>query len=157
LTEEITFHKCLEAAYRYLSYRPRSEQEVKLRLKKHGFDRQLIEAVVVRLKEQNLVDDSAFARFWKDSRLSSKPRSKRLIRRELRAKGVAAETVEQVTDDIDDAVNAYRLGRKRVPALLGLDYPDFYRRLSGYLVYRGFPHEIIKRIIPALWQEKEQR
>jgi len=61
-----------------------------------------------------------------------------------------------VTKDINDEGNAYKLGCSRMRILAHLDYPDFYRRLSNYLGYRGFTYEVIKRIIAILWQEKEQ-
>ena len=149
--------RCLDAAYRYLSYRPRSEGEVRQRLHKHGFEEEAVEKTIANLKEQDLIDDFAFAQFWKDNRLSFRPKSKRLINRELRDKRVAAEVIEQVTRDVDDEGNAYKLGYSRMHILAHLDYPDFYRRLSSYLGYRGFTYEVIKHTIARLWQEKEQR
>ena len=146
---------CLEAAYRYLSYRSRSEAEVRQRLHQRGFDTEVVQKTIAKLKEQNLIDDVAFAQFWKENRLSFKPKSKRLIEKELKDKKVAAEIIERVTEDIDDMGNAYKLGCRRMHVLAYLDYPDFYRRLSNYLSYRGFNYEVIKRIAALLWQEKE--
>jgi SOS response regulatory protein OraA/RecX len=80
-----------------------------------------------------------------------------LIKKELRDKKVAAEIIEQVTQDIDDEEIAYKLGSSRLPALAHLDYPDFYRRLSSYLAYRGFGYEVIKRTAALVWQEREER
>ena len=116
-----------------------------------------MEKTIAELKERNLIDDLAFAQFWKDNRLSFKPKSKRLIQSEVRNKKVAAEIVEQVIRDIDDEDNAYKLGNSRLHALAHLDYPDFYRRLSSYLGYRGFTYEVIRHTITRLWREKEQR
>jgi len=152
-----TLQHCLYAAYRYLNYRPRSEAEVRQRLQQRGFDNEVVEKAIVKLKEQNLIDDYAFARFWKENRLSFKPKSKRLIIKELKDKKVAQGIIEQVTDNIDDMDNAYKLGCRRMHILAYLDYPDFYRRLSNYLSYRGFNYEVIKRTIALLWQTKEQR
>jgi SOS response regulatory protein OraA/RecX len=73
----------------------------------------------------------------------------------LKDKKVAQEVVEQVTEDIDDDSNAYKLGCSRMQMLAHLDYPDFHRRLSNYLGYRGFNYEVIKRTVALLWQEKE--
>lgn len=148
--------RCLDAAYRYLSYRPRSEGEIKQRLHQRGFDTEAVEKTITKLKEQKLIDDYAFAQFWKDNRLSFKPKSKRLIEKELANKKVAQEILEQVTKDIDDMDNACKLGRRRMHILAKLDYPDFHRRLSNYLSYRGFSYEVIKRTATLLWQEKEQ-
>jgi len=147
---------CIDAAYRYLNYRPRSEAEMKLRLRQRGFGTEIIEKAAARLKEQNLIDDYAFAQFWKDNRLSFKPKSKRLIEKELGEKKVAREIIEQVTRDIDDMDNACESGRRRMHVLAQLDYPDFHRRLSNYLGYRGFSYEVIKRATALLWQEKER-
>jgi regulatory protein len=147
---------CLNAAYHYLSYRPRSEGEIRQCLYRRGFANEVAEKIIVKLREQNLSDDFAFARFWKDNRLSFKPKSKRLIKKELRDKKVAAEIIEQVTADIDDEEIAYKIGSGRMSALAHLDYPDFYRRLSSYLAYRGFSYEVIKHAATLVWREREQ-
>ena len=116
----------------------------------------MTESVITRLREQNLSDDLAFAQFWKDNRLSFRPKSKRLIKRELRDKKVASEIIEQVTNDIDDDKIAYKLGSGRLPSLAHLDYPNFRRRLSSYLAYRGFSYEVIRDTVARLWREREQ-
>ncbi len=74
----------------------------------------MAEKAIARLREQNLSNDLAFAQFWKDNRLSFRPKSRRLIERELRDRKVAADIVEQVTTDIDDEDTAYKLGASRL-------------------------------------------
>jgi len=148
--------RCLDSAYRYLSYRPRSEAEIRQCLKRHSFDSEVVEKTIAKLKEQNLIDDAAFAQFWKSNRLSFKPRSKRLIIKELKDKKIAPEVIEQVTQDIDDEANAYKLGSSRMHTLGELNYLDFYRRLSSYLSYRGFSYAVIRQILSRLWEEKKQ-
>lgn len=145
----------LNSAYRYLSYRPRSEAEIRHWLRQRGFAHHVIEEALAKLKEQNLIDDIGFARFWKDNRVTLRPRSKKLLARELKEKKVATDIVEQVTSDIDDEATAYSLGSARMPALAHLDYPGFYRRLSSYLAYRGFDYEVIRHTATKLWQERE--
>lgn len=147
---------CLDAAYYYLSYRPRSEGEIRQWLRKRGFSNDVAEKTIAKLREQNLSDDLAFAQFWKENRLSFRPKSKRVIETELRDKRVDAEVIEQVTKDIDDEEIAHKLGSSRLASLAHLDYPNFYRRLASYLAYRGFSYEVIKRTASLLWQEKEQ-
>jgi regulatory protein len=155
LTDSNSLQDCLDAAYHYLSYRPRSEGEIRQWLRKRGFPSELAERTIVKLREQNLSDDLAFAQFWRDNRLSFRPKSKRLIKKELRGKKIAAEIIEQVTSEIDDQEIAYKLGFSRLPVLAGLDYPNFYRRLSSYLAYRGFNYDVIRDTAVRLWREKE--
>ena len=146
----------LNVAYRYLSYRPRSEAEIRHMLQRRRFTDDVVERTLARLREQELADDAAFAGFWKDNRLTFRPKSKRLIQKELRDKKVASDIVEQVTTDIDDDAIAYKLGSGRMAAIGHLGYRDFYRRLSGYLGYRGFSHEVVRRTAGRLWREREE-
>ena len=102
LAEDISLARCLNTAYRFLSYRPRSEAEMKDRLHRRGFEDSKIEIVINKLKEQKLLDDTAFAQFWKENRDTFRPRSQRLTRLELKKKGVADEIIKEVTDESDD-------------------------------------------------------
>lgn len=144
-----------KVALHYLGYRPRSEAEVRQRLRRRGFDGDIVDKVITGLKERKLIDDVAFAGYWRDNRLSFKPRSRRLIKLELRQKGVAAETASQAVEDLDDEVIAYEAGLKKARVLASLDYSEFHRRLSGYLQRRGFNYEIINSVVVRLWQERQ--
>ena len=148
------FHRCQNAAARYLGYRPRSEYEMRQRLLKRGFSDDSIEAVLIKLKEQGLLDDSAFARFWKDNRQSFSPRSQWLTRAELKQKGVPGDIIEGVVSTIDDADNAYRAARSKARSLPMSDYHSFRRRLGGYLRRRGFGYGVISKTIERFWQER---
>jgi len=147
------FHRCLNAAAHYLSYRPRSESELRERLYRRGFDDDSVEAVIAKIKEQGLVDDTAFAQFWKDNRESFSPRSQWLTRLELRRKGIAKEIIDQVVDVIDDDESAYRAALSKARGLPQSDYQSFRRRLGGYLRRRGFSYEVINHTVELLWQE----
>jgi regulatory protein len=157
LSDTSATQRTLDAAYRYLSYRPRSEGEVRERLLRRGFGNEQVEKAIAKLKEQNLIDDFAFAQFWKDSRLSFRIKSKRLIAKELRDKRVAPDIVDEITKDIDDELNAYTIARGRAPFLADLDYSQFRRRLSSYLSYRGFGYHTIRSTVARLWQEKAKK
>ncbi len=148
------FYRCLNAAVHYLGYRPRSESEIRQRLRRRGFDDDSIEAVIARLKEQGLVDDMAFAQFWKDNRQSFSPRSRWLTKFELRQKGVSDDITEQVVADVDDAENAYRAARSKASSLTLSDYHSFRRRLGEYLKRRGFGYEVINQTVGRMWQER---
>ena len=145
---------CYDAAARFLSYRPRSQHELRQRLLKRGFDDDTIEAVVSRLKERGLVDDTAFAQFWKDNRQSFRPRSQWLTRLELKQKGVSSDIIDQVVSTIDDAENAYRVAISKARSLTMSDYQSFRRRLGEHLGRRGFGYGVINKTIVRLWQER---
>jgi len=147
------FQRCLNAAAHYLSYRPRSEAEIRQRLHQRGFDSDNVGAVLARLKEQGLVDDMAFAQFWKDNRQSFSPRSQWLTKLELRRKGVASNIIDEVVDTIDNADSAYRAAVSKAHSLPLADYQSFRRRLGEYLKRRGFGYGVINDTVKQLWQE----
>jgi regulatory protein len=147
------FHRCLDAAARYLGYRPRSEAELRERLCRRGFDSDSVEAVLERLKEQALVDDVAFAQFWRDSRQSFHPCSRWLSRVELRQKGVAEDIIGQVVAAVDDEDSAYRAAMAKLRSLPRTDYQSFRRRLGEYLRRRGFSYGVINDTVRRMWHE----
>jgi len=148
------FHCCLNAAAHYLSYRPRSESELRKRLQQRGFDIDSVDAVIAKLKEQGLVDDIAFAQFWKDNRESFSPRSQWLTKLELRRKGIDGDIIDQVVETINDSDSAYRAALSKARSLSLSDYPSFRHRLAGYLKQRGFSYEVINHTVEQVWQER---
>jgi len=148
-------HDCVDAALHYLSYRPRSKDEVRRRLQQRGFADDVIVETMDTLKERGFIDDVAFANFWKDSRLSFNPRSRELLKLELRQKGVSAHIAAETVEDIDDETSAYRVGLKKSRGLGLLDYADFRRRIFGYLRRRGFGYEVANKVVERLWNERE--
>jgi len=157
LTRADCFHRCLNAAVHYLGYRPRSESELMKRLQQRGFDNDIIEGVIIKLKEQGLVDDVAFAQFWKDNRASFSPRSQWLTRLELRQKGVADDIINEVISAVDDNDSAYRAALSKTRSLSRSDYQGFRYRLGGYLKRRGFGYGVINHTVERLWQELGSR
>jgi regulatory protein len=153
LTRSNHFHRCLNTAIRYLGYRPRSESEVSQQLLRHGFDRDCTEKVLAHLKEQGLVDDSAFARFWKENRESFSPRSQWLTRLELQRKGLETGIIEQVAGEVDDSDSAYRAALGKARRLSPSEYQDFRRRLGEHLRRRGFGYEVINDTVERVWKE----
>lgn len=145
--------RCLSAATRFLTYRPRSESELRERLYKRGFSEDGIEVAIARLKNQGLVDDIAFARFWKENRDSFSPRSQWLTGLELKKKGVSADVINEAVRDTDDGDSAYRAALDKAHHLPLSDYEIFRRRLGEFLKRRGFSYDVISRTVRRLWQE----
>ena len=145
---------CLEAAYRYLGYRPRSEFEIRERMQRRGFAAETIDEAITRLREQALLDDGAFAQFWKENRESFRPRSRWLTGLELKRMGVVNSVIEQAVSGIDDGENAYQAALQKTRHCAPADYQSFRRRLGDYLRRRGFNYEVISHTVERIWQER---
>lgn len=146
------FGKCLNAALRLLSYRPRSEAEIRTRLSRR-FNGETIEGVILQLRERQMIDDVAFAAFWREARDSFSPRGRLLLKVELRNKGIDTELIDKVLDGIDDEESAYRAAQKRGRTLAKEDYETFRRKLGAFLRRRGFSYGVVNRTTERLWQE----
>jgi regulatory protein len=138
--------RATEAALNYLAYRPRSEREVRDRLRRGGYEADTIERVMEKLRDWRYLDDTDFARRWVEGRTAQRPRGKRLLEQELRQKGIAAETAREIVDeaDLDEAGAAEELARRRLPSYAADDPMTARRRLSAYLMRRGYGYDIVR-------------
>ena len=159
------FEKFYNIALRFLSYRPRSEKEVRdhLKLKASHFakasrDKQnskLIDQVIQKLKEYRFIDDVGFAKKWIEERMQFKPRSLRLITLELKRKGISEEIIESIIHDSqfmiqNDLEQAKRLVEKRMNrsfGKLGMTPEKEYQKLVRFLASKGFDWDTIKKAI----------
>src|SRR6266540_767847 len=147
--------RCREAAIRFLAVRPRSEREIRRRLDQHGYPSVLVEAVVESLRGLDLIDDTAFARYWVEQRQTHRPRGARLLKLELRRKGLDAEVAaEAVANMGDEGQSAYQAAAGRARILGGVDERTFRQRLGGFLQRRGFDYQSANWAVNRLWDER---
>lgn len=151
LDREESCHRCHQASLNLLKYRPRSELELKQRLLRKGFLSGVIEKTLKRLKDLSLVDDTAFAALWADSRKTN--RSRRLIRLELQRKGISKDIVQQVTSDIDEESTALAIARKKARSLQGKAPREFQGKILTYLLQKGFNYDVSKRAARTVLSE----
>lgn len=149
--------RAYEAALAFLSYRPRSEREVRDRLRKKDVPEPIVDSVVERLMRLRLVDDQDFAHYWVEQRQTHRPRGARLLRLELQRKGIAAETTSEVLEQSDQqevpAEAAYRAAQRKAHSLRLLDEREFQQKLGQFLLRRGFDYESARTACRRLWEE----
>lgn len=148
--------KAYDRAVRYLSFRPRSVAEVRRYLAKTEDDPEVIAAVISRLTENGYLDDSEFARFWVENRQRFRPRGSAALRQELRQHGVDSETIAAALADMDPSEAAYQAGLGQAMKLANLAHTDpvlCRRKLSEFLLRRGFDHETVQETVSRLMTE----
>ncbi|MCQ3944992.1 MAG: hypothetical protein DPW11_04440 [bacterium] len=121
----------------FLSFRPRTEFEVRNRLKKYA----LIEAastdwIINKLTDQGYLSDLSFAQWFVESRIHNRPRSKRHLISELRAHGVDMSIINQVLKEIDETRSLEQLITKK--RTLSRD------KLLQFLLRRGFKYDLVQ-------------
>jgi regulatory protein len=143
--------KAYEHSVRFLSYRARSQSEIKRYLEQKGYTRQVVDETVERLSQQQYLDDEAFARFWLRDRERFRPRSQRALRYELRQKGVADEVISTVLADLDESELAWAAIEKKMHQWQRLDEEDFKKKALSFLGRRGFNYETARTATERAW------
>jgi regulatory protein len=153
LAGEDARRSALESALRLLAYRPRSERELRIRLARKGFAGGVVRRALDRLRELGYVNDAEFARFYTETQQAARPRAQRVVRAELRWRGVTQPLAEEATAGIADEEAAYRAASRRLRALRELDEQRFRERLGGFLTRRGFGYGVARSTIERCWAE----
>lgn len=151
------FEKFYNKALRFLSYRPRSEKEVRDNLSSKGRwasgrkkpSPELIEKVIEKLKEQKFLNDEEFVKWWVEQRTTVRPKSFRVIKMELQQKGISVEIIDSIIPDSSFIIRSElktvkRLIQKRLSRYRGLERKEQWEKLAGFLWRRGFEYETIK-------------
>lgn len=142
-----------QTAYRLLSLRPRSTAEVRRHLSGKNIENDIIDRVITRLQELELLDDAAFARYWVEQRETFKPRSRRALQYELFQKGLSHTIVEQAVAGVDEMDAAYRAGEKKAARWATLPEEEFHNKMNAFLSRRGFNYAVIAEVSRQLWRE----
>lgn len=118
-------------------------------LARAGFPRPVIETVLDDLERRGLVDDRRYTRLWLSSQVRARPRSLRLLRRDLLREGVAPGIIEEglreVAREYPEPVLAEAAARKKLrPA--GADPARLVRLLAA----RGFAAAVVQDAVRAV-------
>lgn len=149
LVKKAEFQKTYDKIIRYATLRPRSRREIELWLRKYKVHESMHDELFNKLKRLELLDDTKFASWWVDQRMSFRPRGKRALMAELRQKGVSQETVKEVLakTEIDETKVAKDLLKKYQYKWERLPKGERKKKKSGYLARKGFGWEIIKQVV----------
>ncbi|MGC8856686.1 MAG: RecX family transcriptional regulator [Anaerolineae bacterium] len=145
--------RAYQQAMLFLSYRARSEAEIRQNLRKHDFPEAIIEETLERLRQDRLADDNRFAQAWVENRSTFRPRSRRMLAVELRQKGLSEEATRSALEGVDEEALACEAARKRASRLRGLEWNEFRQKLSEFLARRGFPYSVIAPTVRQIWSQ----
>lgn len=154
MPDEGEIKRARNRALRYLSYRDRSEREMRTYLTDKDFSQPTIDQTVAYLKNLSYIDDPRFARQWGRMRIEGKQFGKFRLQQELRQKGLNAELIEDTLQELYGAVDEVDLARtsveKKMKGWQHLDKTKQKRRLAQFLQRRGFSGDTIYRVMEDL-------
>lgn len=146
--------QAVNTAAHFLSYRPRSEQEVRRNLTEKETPEAVIDAAVERLRGLGYLDDAAFARYWVENRSQFKPLSHRALRQELRQKGLTDASIAEALSEQNESDLAYKAATTQLRKLRNRSLREFKTKMNAFLQRRGFSYsttqDVVTRLIEAL-------
>jgi len=147
--------RAFDQAVGYLSYRPRSRQEIQQYLKgKKNIPPDIQERAITRLETAGYLDDRAFARYWIENRTQFQPRGPHALRYELRQKGIAPGLIEELLrDTVDVEAAAYQAASAQGRRLRGRTRQEYRQKMGAFLQRRGFGYSTASQIIRRLIDE----
>jgi regulatory protein len=126
----------------------KTEHQLRLLLAKREIPSEVVEPLLARFVEAQLIDDSLYARSFVSARLAAGGKSISMLRRELKQKGVDDERIQDALSDLDAEQEfeiALKLARSRASRMSALEPEARRRRLLGVLMRRGFSGAVASR------------
>ena len=153
--------KAQRAALKYLSYRDRSEFEIRERLSQKEFSQEVVGEAVRWLTDLGYLNDERFALNWSRYRVSTKKFGAYRLRNELSAKGITTEIIDQalrvVYSETNEGDLARTLAQKKISQLKGVDPKSKSRRLAQFLQRKGFPSDTVFKTVKQLLPNNSDR
>ena len=144
----INFRAAKNYALKYLSYKLRTEKEVRMKLQDDGFDSDSIETALEALTALGYINNKIFVQKYVYDRSKLKPKSKKLIKMELLGKGIQEDIIDEVLNDwnVDEASVAESLVKRKF-GKYDLEDEKIKRKAYMFLKHRGFCHDVIESAI----------
>jgi regulatory protein len=150
-------------ALHFLSVRPRTEREIRDKLREKEFAEEDISRTITALKSAGLLDDAAFARMYIRDALAARPAGKMLLKRKLLLLGVDRNTAEDALGecfaDVDVEATALALARQFLKKTQGLKKGESTlkrrSRVSSFLARKGFGWDVIQSVLKQVITDAE--
>lgn len=157
LQYEDQIESAFQKALTFLAYKPRTVFDVRKKLIDGGYSGQIVETILEKLLEKDYLNDQQYAENWIENKSINKPRGKKLVRLELKHKNIDQEIIEDAVNQMDqDEELAFRAAERYHKRLLNLEEDVFKRRLTGFLIRRGFAYSTVRPIVEGFTEKLRQ-
>ncbi len=171
IISESEFGKLFNAVLNFLSFRPRSEWEVrqylerKIRFKKEEIRKReqinkaqkIIENIIDKLRQIGQINDEEFARWYLEQRQTFRPMGEKGLKYELLKKGIPRDTIAKLLDsyiakdetrpsDYELAKRALKKKFRHESAMKQFDNKAIIK-MQRFLASRGFDWDTIKEVV----------
>ncbi|MCX8069682.1 MAG: RecX family transcriptional regulator [Thermodesulfovibrionales bacterium] len=138
----------LQYTYRLLSLKDRGSEELRQKLIQKGYNVDIANTVIAKLKDYGYIDDNKFAYKLLRYAINDKFYGKNLIKHFLISKGIDKSIVENIElSDKDFEDSAMRYITKKQKTLKSLTREEQIKRIIRSLQSKGHDYETIKKVL----------
>ncbi|MDX1440415.1 MAG: RecX family transcriptional regulator [Rubricoccaceae bacterium] len=158
LLEKERPHRAYAVALHFVGYQPRTSSEVRRKLRRKGYDENLIEDTIERLEQNHFLDDESFAASFVRSRFNGSGYGPSRLRADLIKKGVASQIIDRALAEFQDEADlkskAQDLAERRWKKLeREMDPFKRKKKLLDYLVRRGYDYGLARKVVEEMSAE----
>jgi regulatory protein len=140
--------RTFDRAVNLLTYKPRSENELRQRLlEKNWTNAEIVESVLAKLKEYNYLNDEHFAKEFAASRLRQKQIGKRVLKQKLMLKKLDKETVDAALEKAFEETPEEEVIERAIEKRLRLkgkpETREDSKKFYDYLLRQGFSYDLV--------------
>ncbi len=142
-----------ETALRILTYREHSITELKRKLQRKGYNEEILQILLNRLEEVNLLNNTRFAQLWIENRKRKGTYGRKRIIQELKQKGISISIINKLLETEFDYETELELAIKQAQKKLNIIKKREHNKLKqhsklyNFLIRRGFDGEIVSKVI----------
>jgi regulatory protein len=160
LISESNFLKIKDSAFRLLGRRHHSTSELRIKLIKKKYPKEIIQRVLSDLTDNNLLDDEQFAIAYLEERSVKKKIGVNKLKAELFKRGIDRKIIDKVLLNVDSQLSydqAMELAQRKMMSLRRkeLDEKKLKSKIFSFLTSRGFESELILKVLNDLNPENE--
>ena len=121
------------------------------------YEDNVVSKVIKEAEENGLINDKRYALAYASDRMNFFKSGKNLVRMKLQQKGVEKPlieaAIESVYKDVDEYAQALDLGKRRARSYRKLEKQVIARRLTSYIVRRGFSFDTAIKVTKTLLKD----
>lgn len=137
-----------ERALRILAYRKRSVEELKTRLMKIGFDKDLVSEIIEGFVRDSVLNDDDFTEAFVADYTTLKPKGNIFISRELAKKGISQQAIQNALRMRDENQIVKDFLQKKL-AHFNLKNPKDRQKVLRRLLSRGFTPRVVYGLLDS--------
>jgi len=148
INHQINYRNAKSVAIRFVSLKLRGEKEIYTRLNDLGYDESTVLKVIEELKAMGYINDLLYASKFIHDRCKLRPKSIKMLRFELKNKGISDSIISEVLDkmDIDEHAVAEGLFRKKF-GKCDLSDDKIIKKVYNFLRHRGYSLSVIESVL----------